>query len=146
LQATARLNQIGCTVVVATNQSGVGRGYYTEETLQHIHEKMERELDNAGGYINAIFHCPHVPDDHCYCRKPKPGMLQQIAKQFNTDLSDALLVGDSLRDIQAAHAANCRAVLVKTGKGERTLADASWLTDVPVYDDLASLVEAILLL
>jgi D-glycero-D-manno-heptose 1,7-bisphosphate phosphatase len=138
LEAIAKLNRAGHTVVVATNQSGVARGYFNLQTLAAIHQKMQDELAKVGGHIDAIFFCPHGPDDNCDCRKPKPGLLWQIAKQFNTDFKDALVIGDSLRDIQAAQAVGCKAILVKTGKGANELATKPELKSVPSYKDLAT--------
>lgn len=142
LTAIARLNQLGHQVIVATNQSGVGRGYYTEATLGAIHEKMRNALAEQGGHVDAIYYCPHTPDDHCECRKPKPGMLKKIAEDLKADLSTAILVGDSLRDLQAAQAVHCKPVLVCTGKGEATLAADKGLENVPVYLDLNDFVKS----
>lgn len=144
LEAIARLNQAGHRVVVATNQSGIARGLYTEDMLGQIHEKMTASLASVGGHLEGIFYCPHHPDEKCECRKPKPGMLHQIARQFQTDFSDALVVGDAKRDIDCAHAVNCRAVLVRTGKGMRTLEYYPEWVVCPVFDDLSAVVDAIL--
>ena len=122
LEAIAHFNQLGIKVVVATNQSGVGRGLFTLDTLAAIHQKMQAMLKAAGGHIDGVYFCPHHPDDGCDCRKPKPGLLLQIQRDFNIDLTQAIVVGDSLRDIQAAQAVGAYPMLVKTGKGERTLA------------------------
>lgn len=138
LKAIAQLNQAGHTVVVATNQSGVGRGYYTEETLAKIHDKMQQALKAVNGHIDKIYYCPHTPQDHCDCRKPKPGLLHQIKADFPKLFDQAIMVGDSLRDIQAAQAANCKAVLVKTGNGKAI--DPQILMDIFVYEDLAEFV------
>ncbi len=108
-------------MVVITNQSGVGRGYFTEATLVQIHEHMKKELARHDARVDAIYYCPHHPDDRCDCRKPKPGMLHEIAKRFDVSLKGVPTVGDSLRDLQAASAAGARPVLVLTGKGEQTL-------------------------
>lgn len=121
LEAIAKLNQAGMHVVIATNQSGVARGYFDEETLGAIHEKMYHLLAEKKGSVEVIYYCPHGPDDNCDCRKPKSGMYLKALGDFNVAPEEALVVGDSLRDIQAAHAAGCSAALVKTGKGERTL-------------------------
>lgn len=144
LEAIAQLNRAGHQVVVATNQSGVGRGLYNEDTLKEIHATMERALAAVGGHLDGIFYCPHPPEANCSCRKPKPGLLFEIAKQFQTDLKNALMIGDAARDIDCAKAANCPAVLVKTGKGMRTLADSKNLS-VPVFENLAAVVAMILL-
>lgn len=145
LEAIAKLNNAGHTVVVATNQSGVARGYFTTQTLEAIHQKMQNELIKVGGHIDAIFICPHGPSDNCECRKPKPGLFRQIGKQYNADFKDALAVGDSLRDIQAAQAVSCKAVLVKTGKGVSELAKNPELKSINSYKDLAAVVEALLI-
>lgn len=143
LKAIAALNAAGHTVVVATNQAGVGRGYYSEATLAAIHHKMKTELAAHGGSIKKIYYCPHHPDEHCLCRKPKPGMLQQIAKDFPQQFNDAVFVGDSLRDLQAGQAAGCRVVLVKTGFGEAMLAEGKIPDDVEVYENLADFVQLV---
>lgn len=143
LKAIAQLKNTGHQVVVATNQSGVGRGYYSLEMLHKIHEKMQDALKAYGVTLDGIYFCPHTPDDQCACRKPKPGMLLQIARDFNVDLAQAILVGDSLRDIQAAQAVNCKAVLVKTGKGEQTLQKGEEISHISVYADLAEWVMSV---
>ncbi len=144
LEAIARLNQAGYRVVVATNQSGVGRGLFDIEALHRIHEKLRCELTAAGGSIDAIFYCPHRPEDDCACRKPRPGLLLDIASRLQALLSGVPAVGDSLRDIQAAQAVGARPILVKTGKGQRTLDGQNDLGDVAVYEDLAATVETLL--
>lgn len=138
LNAIAQLNQAGHSVVVATNQSGVGRGYYTEQTLVKIHDKMLRALEQVDGHIDKIYYCPHIPQAGCDCRKPKPGLLHQIKADFPKLFNNAVMVGDSLRDIQAAQAANCKAVLVKTGNGKTI--DQKILVDVAIYKNLAEFV------
>lgn len=122
LEAIAKLNTLGVKVAIATNQSGIGRGYYTEAILAEIHDKMLTELAAVGGKIDKIYYCPHIPDDHCECRKPKAKMLRDIARDFNIDykVEQVAFVGDSLRDLQAARAAGCVGVLVETGRGEST--------------------------
>lgn len=136
--AIAQLHRAGYTVVVATNQSGIGRGYFSLETLTAIHQKMNDHVAAAGGKISAIFYCPHGPDDGCDCRKPKAGLIDQIIAQFNTDVTDAPLVGDSLRDLQCGVLRGCKPVLVKTGKGARTLAKGfpDELDNVSIYASL----------
>ena len=146
LEAIARLNHGGYVVAIASNQSGLARGYFDIDTLTSIHRKMEDMLAKIGGRIDAIFYCPHGPDDGCSCRKPKPGMLLEIGQRFNVSLKEVVCIGDSISDIKAASNADAQAILVRTGKGEKaekilqTEADLS----VPVYDDLSSAVEAIL--
>lgn len=142
LAAIAQLNRAGHLVTIATNQSGIGRGLYTAQDLEQIHAKMHQALAQEGGHIDGIYYCPHHPDQGCACRKPKPGLLLQIAKDYEYDLSQALLIGDAQRDIQAAQAVDCPAILVKTGKGIKTLG-SNKLEGVPVYKDLAQAVAAI---
>ncbi len=144
LESIARLNRADYTVVVASNQSGIGRGLFDLSTLQQIHEKMAHELARAGGKIDAIFFCPHTPDDHCACRKPEPGLLLDVAKKFACDLTGVPAVGDSLRDIEAAQAVGARPVLVRTGKGDEVVKSGKLPAGVAVYDDLAAFVDALL--
>lgn len=137
LAAIAQLKHADHKVVVATNQSGLARGYFTLDTLHQMHEKLNRLLQIEGSYIDGIFFCPHGPDDNCECRKPKPGLYKEIAERFNVNFDEIMVVGDSFRDIEAAMAVNAHAALVKTGKGERTLAShTEALTDIPVYESL----------
>ncbi len=143
LEAIARLKQRGHTVVVATNQSGVNRGYYSLETLREIHEKMRRVLIEVGGHIDGIYFCPHTPEEHCACRKPEPGLLLQIKADFPDEFSSAILVGDSYRDILAAHRANCKAALVKTGNGHYTLAMNYDLKGVPIFENLSAFADSV---
>lgn len=143
LAAIARLNQQHIKVAVCTNQSGVGRGYFDLATLHAMHDKMQRLLQQQTGHIDAIFFCPHIPDAHCACRKPKSGMYQKALQQFVVPAEQTLVVGDAWRDIEAAQSLGCDAVLVKTGKGEKTLAAGHDLTGIGVYDDLAAVVDAI---
>ena len=123
LEAIARLNHAGYRVVLATNQSGVGRGLFDMSTLNAIHDKMYRALAHVGGRIDALFFCPHIDESNCDCRKPKPGMLLDIAKRFNVDLKNVPFIGDSLKDLQAAQAVGAKPILVRTGKGEKTSTD-----------------------
>ncbi len=109
------LNAAGFRVVVVTNQSGVGRGYFTEETLAQIHQKMERELREQGAFVDAIYYCPHHPDDGCECRKPKGGMFRKAAERFGIEFDKSFMVGDMAKDIEAGKALGCKTVLVKTG-------------------------------
>lgn len=144
LEAIARLKQAGYTIAVATNQSGIARGYYDEATLATMHNKLAHLLDEQGGEIDYIAYCPHGPDDDCACRKPLPGLLTEIGNHFNVELADVPIIGDSLRDIQAARAVGALPILVKTGKGERTLVNTDQISDIPVYTDLAAAVDALL--
>ena len=107
LGAIARLNQGGWHTVVATNQSGLGRGLFDMAALNAMHLKMNNLLQKHGGRIDAVFFCPHTPDEHCSCRKPRPGLIELIGERYGIDLSQVPVVGDSLRDIQAAAAAGC---------------------------------------
>jgi D-glycero-D-manno-heptose 1,7-bisphosphate phosphatase len=141
LEAIARLSQAGFTVAVATNQSGVARGYYDLAELDAMHDKMQSLLGELGGKVDFIAYCPHGPDDDCDCRKPLPGMLHQIAEHLNVDLADVPVVGDSLRDLESALSVGACPVLVRTGKGERTLARGGLPEGLDVYDDLADFVD-----
>ncbi|MES2203938.1 MAG: D-glycero-beta-D-manno-heptose 1,7-bisphosphate 7-phosphatase [Pseudomonadota bacterium] len=114
LEAIALLNKAGIKVAIASNQSGLARGYFTEDTLKKIHQKMLDELKKCGGHIDKIFYCPHGPHDDCACRKPKPGMLLQAFEYFNVKPEEACFAGDSQRDIDAASAAKCRAIYINT--------------------------------
>lgn len=137
LEAIARLTQAGFRVVVATNQSGLGRGLFDMTTLNAMHEKMHKAVNQLGGRIDAVFFCPHAQDAGCACRKPKPGMLLEIAERFKLSLADGPAIGDSLRDLQAASAAGARPILVRTGKGEKTLKAGGLPLGTEVYQDLA---------
>ena len=144
LEAIAKLKKADYTVVIATNQSGIGRGLFGFEEFEEMCEKMDVMLDQVEGYIDGIFLCPHTPEDDCDCRKPLPGMFEQIAGEFDIDLTGVPVVGDSLRDLQAGQAVGCTPYLVKTGKGERTIEKGEGLEDVVVFEDLAEFVESIL--
>jgi D-glycero-D-manno-heptose 1,7-bisphosphate phosphatase len=138
LEAIARLTQAGYRVVVATNQSGIGRGLFDAATLNAIHETLQRAVQQAGGRIDAIFFCPHADAAGCECRKPKPGMLLEIGRRFNVSLHDVHMVGDAQRDIDAAAAARARPVLVLTGKGVSTRAEGRLPPGTLVFPDLAA--------
>ena len=118
LEAISRLNHAGFHVVLATNQSGLGRGLFDMAALNAVHGYMLKNLAAAGGRIDAIFYCPHTPEDACTCRKPLPGLIEQVADRFGIDVKDVPFVGDSLRDMQAAAAAGCAPHLVLTGNSE----------------------------
>jgi D-glycero-D-manno-heptose 1,7-bisphosphate phosphatase len=137
-EAIARLTQAGWRVVVATNQSGIGRGLFDMATLNAIHDAMHRAVNQAGGRIDAIFFCPHKDDDNCECRKPKPGMLLEIATRLNVELAGVPVVGDSLRDLQAAAAVNAKPILVLTGKGRKTREAGGLPQGTAVFADLAA--------
>ena len=138
LEAIARFTQAGFQVAVATNQSGVARGLFDMATLNAMHDKMHKAVNQLGGRIDAVFFCPHAADAGCACRKPKPGMLLEIAARFNIALSGVAVIGDSLRDLQAASAAGARPVLVRTGKGEMTLKAGGLPAGTEVHQDLAA--------
>ena len=144
LEAIARLHHAGWRVVVATNQSGIARKLFDMDTLVRIHKAMHQRVVETGGLIDAVFFCPHGPDDNCNCRKPRPGMFHDIAERLRIDLDRVPAVGDSLRDIQAAQAAGARPILVKTGKGFGPVSNPELDASVPVYDDLYSAVDALL--
>jgi len=141
LEAIARLHQSGIKVVVATNQSGIARGLYDEATLSLIHDKMNALIAEAGGELAGIFYCPHGPNDGCDCRKPLPGLVHQITKALAVDVNNVPFIGDSVRDLVAAEASGCQPILVKSGKGERSLASGKVESHVPIFDDLASFVD-----
>lgn len=145
LEAIARLNKAGYKVVVITNQSGIARGYYDNATLDNIHEKMQQTLESYGGHIDAIFICPHHPDDGCECRKPKPTLLLQALMQYGATSENTVYVGDKWSDIEAAQAAGCTPVLVQTGQGDVTLKNhAAPCQSIPIYDNLAHYVKDLL--
>ena len=145
LEAIARLNQTGWRVVLASNQSGVGRGLFGMDTLNAINAKMVESLAQVGGRLDAIFFCPHAADSTCDCRKPKPGLYKQIESRFNVDLTGVPMVGDSLRDLQAGLAVGCQTYLVLTGKGERTREDPDLPPDTLIFPDLSAIADALLL-
>lgn len=138
LEAIADLNHAGHTVVVATNQSGLARGYFNESTLNAIHEKMHRALANHGGHIDRIYYCPHVDADNCECRKPKPGLLWQIKRDYPDLYKQAIFVGDNLRDLQAAAAGGIRGVWIADATHPKSLPAPydTW----PCYPDLQTFV------
>ena len=138
LEAIARLTQAGFRVVVATNQSGIARGLFDVAKLIAIHDTMHRAAVQAGGRIDAIFFCPHAADSNCACRKPKPGMPLEIARRFNVSLEDVHMVGDSLRDLQAAQAAGAKPVLVLSGNGRKTRQASDLPEGTQIFADLAA--------
>jgi len=139
LQAIARLNQGGWRVALATNQSGIARGLFDMATLNAIHAEMHRVVGLAGGRIDAIFFCPHAADAGCACRKPKPGLPLEIAARMDVDIADVPMVGDSLRDLEAAAAAGAKPYLVLTGKGKKTREAGGLPQGTQVCADLAAL-------
>ena len=138
LEAIARFTQANYRVVVATNQSGVGRGLFDMSTLNAIHRKMHEAVAQAGGRINAVFFCPHAADNNCSCRKPKTGLFVDISERFNMALAGVPAVGDSLRDLQAASAVGANPMLVLTGKGKKTKATGDLPANTLIFDDLLS--------
>lgn len=149
LEAIARLHQAGWHVVVATNQSGLGRGLFDAYTLNEMHAKMNALLAPLGGRVDAVFFCPHAPEDDCRCRKPRPGLFEDIGLRFGVDMAGVPAVGDTLRDLQAATAVGCAPHLVRTGKAA-TLDDAGLqalrerIPGLTVHADLAAFAEALL--
>ena len=145
IEAIARLSQAGFTVAVATNQSGIARGYYDEAVLAAMHARLNTLVEAAGGHIAHIAYCPHGPDDTCSCRKPLPGLMIEIQKQLGlSTLAGSWMVGDSLRDLQAGEACGCRVVLVKTGKGEKTIEKGIGLSNALIHTDLAEFADRLL--
>jgi D-glycero-D-manno-heptose 1,7-bisphosphate phosphatase len=149
LEALARLNQAGWHAVVATNQSGIGRGMIDMASVNAVHAQMHRQAQDAGARIDAVFFCPHTPEDQCECRKPKPGMMRDIAARYGVSLSDVPMVSDTLRDLQAAQAAGCEPHLVLSGRAaEASEAErARWLEAVPsarVHANLVALADHLL--
>jgi D-glycero-D-manno-heptose 1,7-bisphosphate phosphatase len=149
LEAVARLNHAGWHMVVATNQAGIGSGMIDMSSLNAVHAHMMKLLAAHGGRIDAVFFCPHTPQEQCDCRKPLPGMMKQIADRWGVNLADVPMVGDSLRELQAAHNAGCPPHLVQTGRaaGLPDAELAQWQSSVPgtlVHCDLAAFADHIL--
>jgi D-glycero-D-manno-heptose 1,7-bisphosphate phosphatase len=140
LEAIALLHNHGFKIIVISNQSGVARGLFDAATLDAIHAKMTALAEAQGGKIERIYVCPHGPEDGCECRKPKPGLLLDFARDYQTDLHNLPFVGDALRDMQAALAAGAWPLLVKTGKGQKTLTDHPELS-IPVFENLHAAAE-----
>jgi D-glycero-D-manno-heptose 1,7-bisphosphate phosphatase len=152
MEAIAALSRAGYTIAIATNQSGLSRGYFSLDALEAIHAQLRAQVEELGGHIAGIFYCPHLPEEGCTCRKPATGLLQAMEAELGESAMGAIFVGDSLKDLQAARAAGCLPVLVRTGKGEATLAALQSGTtelddplNIPVYADLAAAARAILL-
>lgn len=143
VEAIAALSKAGWTVAVATNQSGIARGYYPLSVLESMHARLRELVAEQGGEVGLIVQCPHGPDEGCECRKPKPGMLRQIGEHYGVPLSGIWFVGDSASDLETARAVDCQPVLVKTGKGERTLAKGLPAGTL-VFDDLAAVAAQLL--
>ena len=142
IEAIARLSGAGYTLAVASNQSGLARGLFDRDALEAMHAKLHRLVDEAGGRIDRIAICPHGPDEDCDCRKPKPGLLEQLSEHYGQPLDGVIVVGDSLRDLEAASAVGARPVLVRTGNGAETEKKLSGeLEDIEVHDSLAAAVD-----
>jgi D-glycero-D-manno-heptose 1,7-bisphosphate phosphatase len=137
IEAIARLNQHGYRVAVATNQSGIGRGLFDMATLNAINDKMMEMVFRQGGRIDALFFCPHTAVEQCSCRKPRTGMLEEIAARFHTELKGVPSIGDSLKDLQAAESVGAQPILVLTGKGVKTRGEGGMPKKTLVFEDLA---------
>ena len=150
IKAIARFCRAGYTVAIATNQSGLSRGYFDLDDMEAIHQKLRDLVAEQGGHIAGIFYCPHLPDEGCDCRKPATGLLQAIEAELGQPLAGSYFIGDSLKDLQAARAMQCQPVLVLTGKGEQTQAQLQAadvaITDpetITIYPDLAAAAQAL---
>jgi D-glycero-D-manno-heptose 1,7-bisphosphate phosphatase len=147
IEAMGKLYTAGYKLFVFTNQSGIGRGFYTVETMQDMHTKMAKLLAEVGARVEAIFFCPHKPEQHCDCRKPKPNMLLEMANSFQLDLTQAWVVGDSWRDAEAGMAVSANVAVVKTGKGKKTIKENAEIIEsksIPVFKNLAEFSEKLL--
>ena len=145
-EAVGRLCNAGYTIAVATNQSGLARGHFSLADLEAMHAKMNALAAEHNGRFAHIAFCPHGPDDHCDCRKPLPGLIHQIEKALDTSAEGCWMVGDSIRDLEAGVAAGCRPALVRTGKGEKSIARLadSGLSQAQVFDNLAAFADFVL--
>ncbi|PCK08887.1 MAG: D-glycero-beta-D-manno-heptose-1,7-bisphosphate 7-phosphatase [Alteromonadaceae bacterium] len=147
LEAIARLNQAGYHVLVASNQAGIGRGLFQQQDLEAMHQKMHRLLATAGGRIRGVYYCSHHPDESCQCRKPKTGMLDSMERDHKISLKGCSFVGDSEKDLQAAITKGCTPILVRTGKGERTLqriAGKTQYRNLAIFDNLSDFADFLL--
>lgn len=149
LQAIARLSQAGYDVVVVTNQSGIGRGYFTATTLSRIHAHMISQVEQHGGRIDSVLFCPHHPDEGCDCRKPAIGLYQELASRLNVSFNGVHSVGDSVRDLVAAQTAGATPVLVQTGNGKKSIKEIAAnpdlkLSDTLIFKNLSGFVDALL--
>lgn len=144
IDAIAALDKAGYTVAVASNQSGLGRGLFDRSALRAMHRKLRKLVANAGGRVDRIVVCPHHPDDGCACRKPEPGLLYRLSRHYRIDLAGIPMVGDSLRDLEAAARVGARPILVRTGNGRKTerMLRGS-LVDIDVFDDLAAAADSL---
>jgi len=142
--AIAALSNAGYTVTVASNQSGLARGLFDAAALRSMHDKLHGLVAAKGGHIDRIVFCPHGPDDNCDCRKPRPGLLLQLSEHYGVALTGVPVIGDSLRDLEAAIAAGARPILVRTGNGRETEAALiGTLAGIEVFDDLAAAAKAL---
>jgi D-glycero-D-manno-heptose 1,7-bisphosphate phosphatase len=146
LEAITKLSKNGYQVVIATNQSGIGRKLFTIEALNAIHEKMNTQLAEVGGVIDAIFFCPHLPKDDCTCRKPKPGLYNDISDRLRIALNKVYCVGDKMTDIKAIQSAGGKPILVRTGKGQAEIDEGLVPDGIPIYDDLATFVDEMVII
>lgn len=149
IQAIADLSKAGYIIAVATNQSGIGRGLFDLDQLELMHNKLCELVEEAGGEIAGIFYCPHTPDDQCECRKPKSGLVDSIEEVLRLPVKNAFIVGDSLRDLEAGFNRGCLPVLVKTGKGEKSLIslpekNPDLFSQIKTFPDLRSFVSWLL--
>lgn len=144
LEAIATLNRAGFSVFIATNQSGIGRGFYDVHTLHLIHEKMRLLLNATGGHIEEFFFCPHLPTDNCLCRKPKPGMLHAIQKKYAIDLTKVFFIGDKASDVEAAMAASCKPLLVQTFLEKIDTKTHPDVLNVPCFLNLSNAVDYVI--
>lgn len=146
IAAIARLSRAGYSIGVATNQSGIARGYFDEITLANMHALLCELVEEEGGKVDAICYCPHGPDEGCHCRKPAPGLLEQISEELRLPLAGAWYVGDTRKDLELGLSMNCRPILVRSGKGRDTeqKLDASMRKAVTIVDDLAAAADLIL--
>jgi D-glycero-D-manno-heptose 1,7-bisphosphate phosphatase len=140
IEAIAHLSRAGYSIGVATNQSGIARGYFDEVTLANMHALLCELVEEAGGQVDAICYCPHGPDEGCHCRKPNPGLLEQISAELQLPVRGAWYVGDTAKDMELALACGCKPLLVRTGKGKQMEAklDAGMRTNVTIVDDLVA--------
>jgi len=151
IEAIAALSQAGYRVAVATNQSGLSRGYFSLDDLEAIHAKLCQQVESLGGEVAGIFYCPHLPEEGCSCRKPDTGLLSAIELELGEHASGAWFIGDSLKDLQAAQSFGCTPILVETGNGASTLNTLRSGTPgidnplaIAVYADLAAAATALL--
>lgn len=144
IDAIARAKHAGFTIAIATNQSGLGRGYFSKDDLDAMHGKLQALLEQQQAHIDLIAYCPHLPSDQCECRKPKTGLLKQIESQLGQSLSNAWFVGDSLKDLQAAETMGMQPVLVKTGNGLLVFQNNQLPHNTLVFDDLAGAIDQFL--